>query len=135
MAMDDAPIVLPTPKEATMNRKTFAAALVLLASAGSALADDISIDNTRFVSSKSRAEVQAELQQFQRAGVDPWAQDYNPLQSFASGKSRAQVTAEYVASRDEVAALTGEDSGATRLAARTPGVAAPVLAGQPVNAQ
>jgi hypothetical protein len=118
-----------------MNRKTFAAALVLIASAGSALADDITIDNTRFVSSKSRAEVQAELQQFQRAGGDPWAQDYNPLQSFASGKSRAEVSAEYRASRDEVAALTGEDSGATRLAARTPAATAPVLAGQPVNAQ
>ena len=118
-----------------MNRKTFAAALVLIASAGSALADDITIDSTRFVSGKSRAEVQAELQQFQRAGVDPWAQDYNPLQSFASGKSRAQVTAEYLASRSEVAALAGEDSGATWLAARAPAVAAPVLAGQPVNAQ
>jgi hypothetical protein len=118
-----------------MNRKTLAAALVLIASAGSALADDITIDNTRFVSSKSRAEVQADLQQFQRAGVNPWAQDYNPLQSFSSGKSRAQVTAEYLASRAEVAALTGEDSGATGLAARAPAIAAPVLAGQPVNAQ
>jgi hypothetical protein len=118
-----------------MNRKTFAAALVLIASAGSALADDITIDNTRFVSSKSRAEVQAELQQFQRAGVNPWAQDYNPLQSFASGKSRAEVTAEYLASRNEVAALTGEDSGASWLAARAPATVAPVLAGHPVNAQ
>jgi hypothetical protein len=118
-----------------MNRKTFAAALVLIASAGSALADDITIDNTRFVSGKSRAEVQAELQQFQRAGVNPWAQDYNPLQSFASGKSRAEVTAEYLASRNEVAALTGEDSGASWLAARAPAAVAPVLAGQPVNAQ
>jgi hypothetical protein len=135
MAMDDASLVLPSSKEATMNRKTFAAALVLLASAGSALADDITIATTSFVSSKSRAEVQAELQQFQRAGVDPWAQDYNPLQSFASGKSRAEVAAEYRASRNEVTALTSEDSGATWLAARTPAAAAPVLAGQPVNAQ
>lgn len=118
-----------------MNRKTFAAALVLIASAGSALADDITIDGTRFVSGKSRAEVQAELQQFQRAGVNPWAQDYNPLQSFASSKTRAQVSAEYRASRNEVMALSGEDSGAAWLAARAPAVAAPVLAGQPVNAQ
>jgi hypothetical protein len=118
-----------------MNRKTFVAALVLIASAGSALADDITIDSTRFVSGKSRAEVQAELQQFQRAGVNPWAQDYNPLQSFASGKTRAQVSAGYLASRTEVAALSGEDSGAAWLAARASAVAAPVLAGQPVNAQ
>jgi hypothetical protein len=118
-----------------MNRKTFAATLVLIAAAGSALADDITIDSTRFVSGKSRAEVQAELQQFQRAGVNPWAQDYNPLQSFASGKTRAQVSAGYIAARNEVAALNGEDSGAAWLAARAPAVAAPVLAGQPVNAQ
>jgi hypothetical protein len=133
--MDDASSSCHHPKEATMNRKTFAAALVLIASAGSALADDITIDNTRFVSGKSRAEVQAELQQFQRAGVNPWARDYNPLQSFASGKSRAEVTAEYLAARNEVAALTGEDSGASWLAARAPAAVAPVLAGQPVNAQ
>jgi hypothetical protein len=132
--MDDALLVLP-PRGSTMNRKTFAAALVLIASAGSALADDITIDSNRFVSGKSRAEVQAELQQFQRAGVNPWAQDYNPLQSFASGKTRAQVSAGYLASRTEVAALSGEDSGAAWLAARASAVAAPVLAGQPVNAQ
>jgi hypothetical protein len=132
--MDDALLVLP-PRGSTMNRKTFAAALVLIASAGSALADDITIDSNRFVSGKSRAEVQAELQQFQRAGVNPWAQDYNPLQSFASGKTRAQVSAGYLASRNEVAALSGEDSGAAWLAARASAVAAPVLAGQPVNAQ
>jgi hypothetical protein len=132
--MDDALLVLP-PRGSTMNRKTFAAALVLIASAGSALADDITIDSNRFVSGKSRAEVQAELQQFQRAGVNPWAQDYNPLQSFASGKTRAQVSAGYLASRTEVAALSGEDSGAAWLAARASAVAGPVLAGQPVNAQ
>jgi hypothetical protein len=45
------------------------------------------------------------------------------------------VSAEYLASRNEVATLTGEDSGAAWLAARTPAVAASVLAGQPVNAQ
>ena len=118
-----------------MNRKSLAAALVLIASAGAALADDITIDSTRFVSGKSRSEVQAELQQFQRAGVNPWAQDYNPLQSFASAKTRSQVTAEYFAARNEVVALTGEDSGASWLAARAPAVAAPVLAGLPVNAQ
>ena len=118
-----------------MNRKSLAAALVLIASAGSVLADDITIDPTPFASAKSRAEVQAELQQFRSAGVNPWAQDYNPLQSFASGKSRAEVTAEYLASRNEVAALTGEDSGASWLAARAPATVAPVLAGHPVNAQ
>ncbi|HEY0823465.1 MAG TPA: DUF4148 domain-containing protein, partial [Ramlibacter sp.] len=114
-----------------MNRKTLAAALVLVASAGSALADDITIDTNPFTSAKSRAEVQAELQQFRRAGVNPWAQDYNPLQSFTGRKTRAQVTAEYIQSRDAVAATTGEDSGSAFLARRAPAAAA-VLAGQPV---
>ena len=118
-----------------MNRKSLAAALVLIASAGSVLADDITIDNTPFTSAKSRAEVQAELQQFRGAGVNPWAQDYNPLQSFTGSKTRAQVTAEYIQSREAVAATTGEDSGAAWLAQRAPAAAAPVLAGQPVNAQ
>ena len=117
-----------------MNRKSLAAALVLVASAGAALADDITIDPTPFTSTRSRAEVQAELQQF-RAAVNPWAQDYNPLQSFTSSKTRAQVTAEYIGSRDEVAATTGEDSGAAWLAQHAPAAPAPVLAGQPVNAQ
>ncbi|NNU45118.1 DUF4148 domain-containing protein [Ramlibacter montanisoli] len=118
-----------------MNRKSLAAALVLIASAGSVLADDITIDNTPFTSAKSRAEVQAELQQFRSAGVNPWAQDFNPLQSFTGSKTRAQVTAEYIQSREAVAATTGEDSGAAWLAQRAPAAPAPVLAGQPVNAQ
>lgn len=117
-----------------MNRKTLAAALVLVASAGSALADDITIDTNPFSSTQSRAAVQAQVQQF-RASVNPWAQDYNPLQSFTSGKTRAQVTAEYIQSRGVVAATTGEDSGAAFLAQRAPAAAAPVVAGQPVNAQ
>ncbi len=118
-----------------MNRKTLAAALVLVASAGSALADDITVDTTPFVSAKSRAQVQAELQQFRAAGVNPWSQSYNPLKSFTSGKTRAQVSAEYIQARDVVAATTGEDSGAAFLAQRAPAAVAPVLAGQPVNAQ
>ena len=117
-----------------MIRKTFAAALIAALSAGAAFADDITVESTPFVSSKSRAEVQAELQQFQRSGVNPWAQHYDQLKSFRSAKTRADVTAEYVASRDEVSARTGEDSGAAWLAARPQG-AAPVVAGQPVNAQ
>jgi hypothetical protein len=44
------------------------------------------------------------------------------------------VTAEYLGSREQTAATTGEDSGAAWLAAHQPS-AAPVLAGTPVNAQ
>jgi hypothetical protein len=118
-----------------MNRKSLVAALALAAAAGSALADDITIDTTPFVSTKTRAEVRAELQQYQQAGVNPWARNYNPLQSFRSGKTRAQVTAEFLGARDEVAASNSEDGGAAWRAARAPRAADPVLAGQPVNAQ
>jgi hypothetical protein len=126
--------VLPTAKGILMNRKSLLAALVLVASAGSALADDITIDNTPFVSTRTRAEVLAELQQFKASGVNPWSQNFDQLKAFRSATTRAQVSAEYLASREQTAATTGEDSGATWLAARKP-AAAPVLAGQPVNAQ
>jgi hypothetical protein len=125
----------PHPKGSTMNRKSLAAALVLVAGAGSALADDITIDTTPFVASRTRAEVQAELQQYQRAGVNPWARDYNPLQSFHAGKTRAQVTAEFLSARDEVAAANSEAGAAAWHAARAPRATNPVLAGDPVNAQ
>ncbi len=117
-----------------MNRKTLSAALILVAAAGSAFADDITIETTPFVGSRTRAEVQAELQQYQQQGVNPWAQGYNPLQSFHSGTTRAQVTAEFLADRDEVAAGNSEDGGASWRAARAPLSAHPVLAGNPVNA-
>jgi len=118
-----------------MNRKTLSAALILVAAAGSAFADDITVDTTVFTGSRTRAEVQAELQQFQQQGVDPWARNYNPLQSFQSGKTRAQVTAEFLADRDEVAASNSEDGGASWRAARAARPVNPVLAGSPVNAQ
>ena len=101
-----------------MNSRNIATALVLAATAfaGTAFADDITIDNNAFVSSKSRAEVQAELAQYKQAGVNPWSIQYNPLKSFKSTASRADVTAQYIASRDQVNALNGEDSGSTYLA-------------------
>jgi len=117
-----------------MNRTLIAAAIAFVA-ASSAFAESPTIDNTRFVSGKSRAEVAAELQQFRASGVNPWAQNYDQLRGFSSTKSRAQVTAEYVQSRDAIAAMTGEDSGSAYLSARARALPAPVLAGQPFNAQ
>jgi hypothetical protein len=84
----------------------------------------------------TRPAVQAQLVQYRQAGVNPWSTSYNPLKSFRSERSRAEVKAEYLASRNEVAAMTREDSGSSYLAAHS-GVALPVapqLAGQPVSA-
>ena len=55
---------------------------------------------------------------------------------FVSGRSRAEVQAEYLASRGEVRALTGEDSGSAYLAqARGTSLPVSTLAGTPVNAR
>lgn len=99
-----------------------------LAAAGSAFADDITIDPTPFVSTRTRAEVIAEMQQA-RGGSNPWADNYDQLADFRSTLTRAEVVADYLLSRDEVQAFNGEDSGSSYLmAARSLGVAAPVLA-------
>lgn len=112
-----------------MNTKSTVSALILAAGfAGSAFAEGPILQNDPFVAGKSRAEVQAELFAYQRAGVNPWAQDYNPLAHFASATSRQSVTAQYIASRDEVKALNGEDSGSVYLAQVRPFNAGTVLA-------
>ena len=105
-----------------------------LATAGFAAQAD-EADGSQYVNSfngaKTRAEVQAELGQYKKAGVNPWSTQYNPLNAFQSGKTRAQVQAEYLASRDTVAAFTSEDSGSAYLAQRTVATPARALAGQP----
>lgn len=99
-----------------MNRH-FALSLVVAAAAaaGNAFADDITVDTTPFVSSRSRAEVQAELSQFKKAGVNPWSISYNQLRGFESRQTRQQVVGEYLAARGRVTAMTGEDSGSAYL--------------------
>lgn len=69
-----------------------------------------------FNGTKSRAEVQAELGQYKQVGVNPWSTTYNPVAKFSGQRTRAQVQGEFIASRDRVAAFTGEDSGSAYLA-------------------
>ena len=86
---------------------------VLAASfAGAALAESpLAVPVQPFASVKTRDQVQTELADPQKAGVHPWSISYNPLKNFRSAKTRAEVTAEYLASRDEVHAFTSDDSG------------------------
>ena len=85
-----------------MNRLLAATvAVASIAFAGAALADDITIDNTHAVSSKTRAEVRAE----------------------------------FLASRQQTAALTREDSGSQFLAAQRQVEGAAVVAGRNSTAQ
>ena len=103
-----------------MNRSILRLSAVALAFGaaftGSARADDITIDPVPFVSTATRAQVQAELKAYKAAGINPWATHYNPLAHFRSTQSRAQVQAEFLANREAVAAMNGEDSGSQYLA-------------------
>ena len=83
----------------------------------------------------TRAQVQSQFVGYKQAGVNPWSTAYNPLKSFQSARTRADVTGEYLASRAAVAAMTGEDSGSAYLSARSATPVARQLAGDPVNAQ
>jgi len=97
-------------------KRQLATLLALTASAaGNALADDITIDSTRFASSRSRTEVQAELASYKQSRVNPWSIAYDPLRNFVSSTTRAEVRASYITHRQQVADFTGEDSGAFHL--------------------
>lgn len=118
-----------------MSRKLLFGALVLATAATGAFADDITIDPHSFASTRTPAQVQAELAQYKREGVNPWSIAYNPLRQFHSEKTRAQVEQEYLASRDEVGALSGEDSGAAWLAQHRGAEAPSHVAGFPSRHQ
>ena len=92
------------------------AALSGAASADTGLAGDISVETQPFVSTRTKAEVRAELLAYKKAGVNPWSMWYNPLARFKSDKTPGEVRAEYIANRPAVSALTGEDSGSMYLA-------------------
>lgn len=99
-----------------MNRKSIVTAIAISAAAFAASAESYEEYNKPFVSTSSRAVVQQDVAQ--RGGVNPWSTSYNPIAHFRSDKSRAQVTADYIAQRDVVDAFTGEDSGSGYLAGR-----------------
>ena len=102
-----------------MNRK-IALALVLASTAAGAFADDISADPQPFASTATRAQVLQELNEYRRAGMNPYADEYNPLMQFRGERSRQEVMQEFIQSRDSVAAFTGEDSGSFHLARQVP---------------
>jgi aminoglycoside phosphotransferase len=120
-----------------MNARFALSALLLAASAASAFAESpLAAPEAAFTSSRSRAQVQAELFAYKQSGVNPWSISYNPLSTFRGTASRAAVVAEYLATRNEVRAFNGEDSGSAWLAqARLPGVPARTLAGVPVRGE
>lgn len=116
-----------------MNRKIVSAAIAVAAFAGAAHAQGPIEQAEPFNSVRSRAEVQADLQQYKKAGINHASTWYNPLREFKSVRTREAATAEYIAARDEVAAQNAEVVGAVPVATRTR--LRDTLAGQPVNAQ
>ena len=94
---------------------TVAAALL----SSNAFADDITIDTTPFVSTKTRAEVRAEVMshrdQLTAAGGE-WAGQQNEQRPFQSAYTVEQVRSEYKAARNEVRMMNGEDSGSSYIA-------------------
>jgi hypothetical protein len=120
----------------TLSITSTAAAIFAVAAiaSGSAYADDITIDTTPFVSTKTRAEVRAEVmgqaERLRIASSELSMQSYQAPMA-ASGYTRAQAKADYIAARDQVKALNAEDSGSSYLAAMQRGMHANVMvAGQ-----
>lgn len=116
-----------------MNRN-IAIAVFVAAAASSAIADDITVEPTPFVSTATTAQIRAELKAFKQSRVNPWSMWYNPLSNFQSTRTRADVVAEFISNRDQVAAFGAEDSGSAYLARHgSPAGTATRLAGQPRN--
>jgi hypothetical protein len=99
----------------TQMNRTITTALVVAAAAatGACFADDITLDTTPFTSTRSRAEVQAELS---RGSIERALADYRLMAQRKSSYTRQQAIADYTAHRDEVAALNAQDSGSAYLA-------------------
>ncbi len=97
---------------------------------GNAFADDITVENSPFVSTKTRAEVQAEL--MRKGSITEWTMQFNDSR-FNSSYSSAQARAEFLAAREEVHALNGEDSGSAYLGKRPAGVNTRAIMGAPAR--
>jgi len=77
-----------------MNAKHLLTAVAVLVSASSAFAQEYVVPDAGFVSTKSRAEVVAEISQAQADGSLTFVEHNYPVVQFASSKSRAEVLAE-----------------------------------------
>ena len=111
-----------------MTRRTFsviafsssvaAATLAATVMAGNAMAETPTVDNTPFVSTKTRAEVQAELFSHRdqlSSNASEWILQQNETQN-ASGYTRQQARAEYIVSREQVRVMNSEGGGSGSLA-------------------
>jgi hypothetical protein len=103
----------------TLTSTVAAVFAVAAIASGNAYADDITIDSTPFVSSKTRDEVRGEVvgrSELLRTSSSEWAMQLNPALRPNSAYTSAEAKAEYIAARREVNALNAEDSGSSYLA-------------------
>ncbi|MES3000021.1 MAG: hypothetical protein V4787_04960 [Pseudomonadota bacterium] len=103
-----------------------AASLAAVLMSSTALAETPTIDTTKFTSTLSRAQVRTDLLSARNsvsANASEWAMQSNwqkPIVRSQRVLSRADVKAEYIASRDETRAINSEDGGSSYIAqART----------------
>jgi len=120
-----------------MNRNIAFSLVLATAAIGNAYAGDGEFahdQQTPFTSTASRAQVKSELAQYRRDGIDTTSYEYNPLSQFKSGLTRAEVTADYIANRSQVAAMNAEASGAEAVACNVEWQRHPTqMAGDPEN--
>jgi hypothetical protein len=110
-----------------------AAAAVVAATtivANDARADDITLDKSPYANSVDKAQVKSDLQRRSEARLYGPDQDahYNEVRRVQSGYTSAQARADYIAARDEVQALDGEDSGSVYFGKLRPGGTEPTRA-------
>jgi len=102
-----------------MNRYIVTVIAAACAAAVPAFADDITIDPNPFVSTLTRAQVMEETRQAMKLGSLSYGAGYDPHARYARpqgpARTRAEVTAEFIASRNDVAAMNAEDSGSSYL--------------------
>jgi hypothetical protein len=115
----------------TLTLAATTAALLAVAAIASvnAYADDITVDNTPFVSSRTRAEVRGEAMGLSSASSEWKMQsggDFQPDRGYTNRAARA----DYIAARREVNAFTAEDSGSSYLAMQPRRNPAMILAGE-----
>ena len=100
---------------------TAAVACAAAIASSPAYAEGPILQDTPFVSTRTRAEVQAELMrqpELLSASAHEWILQRNQPTALRSAYTSEQARAEYVAAREEVSALTSEDSGSSYLAAQ-----------------
>ena len=98
----------------TVGAMAVGASAVMVFANGDALADDITVDNTPFVSTLSRDEVKGILKahpELVKRTASEWALQGNQVPRARSTYTSAEARAAYIKERKDVAALYGEDSG------------------------